>query len=166
MSRRGEARDMIRAIDEVVQKNGAALPAMEYTPLHALMAIEDGELEGDEAEIRREERLAAFRALLDFFFQGGCEPLNVLRNVFAVAKAVRPGLLGDMSMDDIAVICADGGKATVSARIHRVYNGTLEAAGSTARASCQKGGAYSAAQMGNGNRKAKRRKATRKGGGE
>jgi len=93
-------------------------------------------------------------AVLDYFMRHGREPLQVLRTVFAIAKAIRPELIGDMSMDDIAIACGDGGKATVSARIQRVYNVPVAGAGrAEARASCQKAGNYSAPQKGNRNRK-------------
>jgi hypothetical protein len=94
------------------------------------------------------------RKMLDFVFQSGPCPLRVLRHVFALTKAVRPELIGDMSLDDIAIICADGGKATVSARIKTIYNETLQKAGDTrGRASFQKRSAkYGDAQLGNKNR--------------
>ena len=149
------ADDMQRRIDEVLHKNrdNLHLVVIPRTPLEVLMACEGG-CDEDEAEIREDERLKTFRGLMEFIYQSGPEPLQVLRHVFAICKAVRPELLGDMSLEDISIICADGGRATVSARIQRIYNGTLEKAGMReTRAAFQKTGNFSAPQKGNQNRK-------------
>lgn len=147
------ASEMERRIDEVLhkEKSQAHLVTVPRTPLEELMSKEDG---GDVEwnEVRWEARLEAFRLMLEFFFQGGPEPLQVLRHVMALTKAVNPALLGDMSLEDISIICADGGRATVSARIKRIYNGTLAAAGMEARAAFQKTGNFSEPQKGNKNR--------------
>jgi hypothetical protein len=129
--------------------------ALPRTPLEELLSGEGG-WDVEETEVRADERLTTFRGMMEFIFQAGPEPLQVLRHVFAIAKAVRPELLGDMSLEDISIICADGGRATVSARIQRVYNGTLAKAGmKDARAAFQKAGDFSAPQIGNKNRRAK-----------
>jgi hypothetical protein len=121
------------------------------TPLEELMGKEEHE-GTDEGEIR----MQTLRKMLDYIFQYGPEPIKVLRVIFALAKSVRPELIADMSLDDISIICADGGKATVSARIKRIYNGTLEKAGAKgAAAAFQKRGNYAAAQAGNTNRRKK-----------
>jgi hypothetical protein len=147
-------------IDRVLHKNRdhIHLVSVPRTPLEALLEAEGG---GDQEEHYRlqAERLDIFRALLEFIFQAGPEPLQVLRSIFALAKAVRPELLGDMSLEDISIICADGGRATVSARIQRIYNAPLARAGMPeARASFQKSGTYAAAQRGNSNRAMKKTK--------
>jgi hypothetical protein len=162
------ASEMERRIDEVLhkEKSQAHLILPPRTPLEELMRKEDG---GDEEwdEMRWEARLEAFRLMLEFFYQAGPDPLQVLRHVMALTKAVNPALLGDMSLEDISIICADGGRATVSARIKRIYNGTLAAAGMEARASFQKTGNFSEPQKGNKNRVAKeRRKIKRQLGGK
>lgn len=151
------AMDMEKRISEVLHKNRdhIHLVMLPRTPLEELMRVEGG-IDEEEAEVRWDERLKTFRVVLEFVFQSGPEPLQVLRHIFAITKAVRPELIGDMSLEDISIICADGGRATVSARIQRIYNGTLQKAGmKNARASFQKAGDFSTPQKGNQNRKHK-----------
>jgi len=149
------AQEMERRIDEVLYKNRKTLHLVSIprTPLEELLDGEDGGGH-DAAALRAETRLDTFRGMLEFIFQSGPDPLLVLRHVFALTKAVRPELLGDMSLEDISIICADGGRATVSARIKRIYNGTLSKAGmADVRAPFQKSGNFSEPQKGNKNRK-------------
>jgi len=151
------AMDMEKRISEVLHKNrdNLHLVMLPRTPLEELMRVEGG-IDEEEADVRWDERLKTFRGVLEFVFQSGPDPLQVLRHIFAITKAVRPELIGDMSLEDISIICADGGRATVSARIQRIYNGTLQKAGmKDARASFQKAGNFSAPQKGNQNRKLK-----------
>ena len=162
----GGERSMEEVIDFVLRKNRERLTAgygslESQDPAEALMRKEEGP-EPEEWEIRNE----AFRQILEFFFQDGPEPLAVLRRVFATVKAVAPHLVGDMSCEDIALICGDGGRATVSARIKRIYNGKLKESGMKAvKAPFQKSEeavrTFSEAQKGNKNRarkKGRRRK--------
>lgn len=140
-------------LDRLLAKHAASLHLARPvpTPLEELMGKED-EDETDEGEIR----LQTLRKLLDYIFQYGPEPIKVLRVIFALAKSVRPELIADMPLDDISIICADGGKATVSARIKRIYNGTLEKAGAKGSAAAfQKRGEYAKGQKGNTNRRKK-----------
>ena len=156
--------DMEEAIDGVLHRNAAYahLFSSPRTPLEELLAGEG--MENIDEETRMAVRLETFRALMEFFFQSGPDPLAVLRHVFALGKAVSPHLMGDMSMDDIAIICADGGKATVSARIQRIYSKTLEDAGMSGKASCQKTSEkYRTSQLGNNNRVKGREMPNRKG---
>lgn len=84
--------------------------------------------------------------------------------VYCLAKALRPELIGHMSLEDVARLSGDlGGRATPSARIRRIYNARVSAAGMLAsHASFQKSEEacrrYAAAQLGNGNRKKIERK--------
>jgi hypothetical protein len=138
--------DIDAAIRRTVQKSG-------MTPLKRMSMHELLDFGSDEDF---EEKIMIFQRLLEFFYQCGPDPLHLLRHVFGVTKAVRPELLGDMSLEDIAIICADGGRATVSARIQRIYNGTLQKAGmKDVRAPFQKAGNFSTSQLGNQNRKKK-----------
>lgn len=80
---------------------------------------------------------------------------------FALAKALRPQLIGDMSLADIAVLCGDGGRATPSARGKRLYNARLAgggAKGSSAPYQKREGTVrkYRDAQQGNKNRRVSR----------
>lgn len=157
-----DAEQQQEIIDRVMVKHADSLHLMRppRTPLEELMGKEDGR---DGTEEMNETRLRVFRGILEFIFQDGAEPLKVLRFVFALAKAVRPELIADMSLADISIICADGGKATVSARIKRIYNGTLAKAGVQACAApFQKRGNYAAGQKGNSNRKGTGKKAIQK----
>lgn len=150
--------DAEKVIDFVLHKNRDSLTSgmgslSGETPVDALMRKEEGE-SSDEWKVRDE----AFNRLMHFFFEDGPEPLAVIKRLFATAKAVAPHLLGDMSMEDIALLCGDGGRATVSARIKRIYSGKLERAGMRAvKAPCQKSAdavrKFREAQMGNTNRK-------------
>ncbi len=145
--------EILSKIEHVLEKNHASDRLMHPvpTPLEALLASEDGE---DEEDSMAAARVETFIKLLEFFFQNGPDPLQVLRNVLAVAKAVRPQVLGDMSMEDISIICADAGRGTVSARIKRIYNAKIEEAGGRpVLAPCQKTGNYSTPQIANKNRK-------------
>jgi hypothetical protein len=76
--------------------------------------------------------------------------------MYATLKAVRPDLLHDMSMEDIAVLCGDKGRATVSARVQVVYSKKVAKMRANAKASCQKSAsgraAMAAAAKGNTNR--------------
>ena len=111
----------------------------------------------DEEEIYR-VRCEAYVWLLDFFFADGPNPLEVVRRVLATVKAIKPELLGDMSCADLAVLCDDSGRATVSARVKRVYTRFLAGHGArVTKARFQKSEAaverYREAQKGNKNRR-------------
>lgn len=145
-------------IDFVLRKNadhmtvGTGALAGE-NPLQALMREESGVEDEQEWKIRGE----AFWRFLEFIYEEGPEPLALLRRLYATTKAVAPHLLGDMSMEDLAMLCGDGGRATISARIFRIYNGKLSAAGMHGvKAACQKSDeareTYRESQKGNRNR--------------
>lgn len=166
------AADVQSRMDSIIYKNadaiaGGAQAHAGRTPLDELLSKEAGSADGDEGSAVDMEyaRQEIFHGLLGFFFADGCEPINVVRRVYSVVKAVRPDLIGDMSLEDMAVLLADGGRATVSARIKRVYNCLLddnsEHSGKS-RAWFQKSetarAAYQAVQQGNSNRSKGRRK--------
>lgn len=157
------ARNQEEVIDYVLQKNAARLTAGlgsmdQETPLEALMRAEESAGEGEEWAIRTE----AWHTLLEFFFSEGPEPLAVIRQIYGIVKALKPELIGDMSCEDIALLCGDGGRATVSARIKRIYNNLLTKNGSRAKAPFQKNPealrSFSRAQRGNKNRTKNQRK--------
>jgi hypothetical protein len=148
--------EILSKIDQVMRKHAVEARPAPMTPLEALMAAEEGdEAEEAEADRRMALRVQTFRRLLDFFFECGPDPLQVLRRIYAVAKALRPELIGDMAMEDIAIICGDGGgRSTVSARIKRVYGGTItKAGGRPVAAPCEKRGNFSTPQLANQNSK-------------
>lgn len=160
-------RDMVGVIDWVLRKNRdrmtSGMGALHgESPLESLMRMEEGDPD-EEWKIRDE----TIQRVLGFFFAVGPDPLEVVRRVFATAKAVSPELLGDMSLEDIALLCGDGGRATVSARAKRIYNRTLEKAGMKAvKAPYQKSEeavrTFREAQKGNQNRKNARRRKRQK----
>lgn len=98
-------------------------------------------------EANWDERLWAFRGLLDYFFADGPHPLQVIRRVYAVAKAIRPQVILNMSLADLAVLCGDGergarvdtpagpgqrktdGRATQSARMKRLIEAPIKKLG-------------------------------------
>lgn len=139
-----------------VEIDGAIRRTIEKSQMSPLRRMSMHELLDFHEDDEIEEKIRIFRRLIEFFYQSGPEPLQLLRHVFSVTKAVHPDLIGDMSLEDISIICADGGRATVSARIQRIYNGTLQKAGmKDARAPFQKAGNFSTPQKGNQNRKHK-----------
>lgn len=89
-----------------------------------------------------------------------CELLkwkNCTAVAFCVAKALRPQLVANMSLHDIAILCGDSGRATPCARIKRLYNDRVAKAGNKAcyihfqksETAVEK---YASAQIGNKNR--------------
>lgn len=96
---------------------------------------------------------------------------QVTSTAFCLAKALRPQLIADMSLEDIARLSGDlGGRATPSDRIKRLYNRRVEAAGAKGsfvhfQKSASAVAAMTAAQKGNTNRRRsikQRRKPVRK----
>lgn len=115
-------------------------------------------------ETNWEERLLAMRMLIDFLFADGPHPLAVVRRAYALAKAVRPQCIMNMSCASLAVLSDDGkgdttdGRATVSERIKRIFSEPIRKAGMLgSKASFQKTdsacGTYSDSAKGNQNRR-------------
>jgi hypothetical protein len=83
---------------------------------------------------------------------------------YCLAIAYRPVLLGQMTMEDIAILSGDkGGRATPSARLMRLHTRRIQDAGAKAiKIHCQKSvsasESYSQAQRGNHNRAHKRKR--------
>lgn len=76
---------------------------------------------------------------------------------YALAKALRPHLIGGMSLEDVAVLGGDGGRATPCARVKRIYNKRVEKAGAKAplvyyQKTKYAAESYAEAQQGNRNR--------------
>lgn len=153
-----ELDDLSEKIYAVVRKHGTVHAQLPPTPLEEVIAGE--EPDPDESEEWRERKMAVrvdtLRTMLRYIHQHGPDPLRILRNHFALTKAVAPELIGNMSLDDIAILCADKGKATVSARVKAIYNRPLERCGMDSAASFQKRGRYAEAQKGNQNRRKKK----------
>lgn len=86
-------------------------------------------------EVNWEERTRGMVATLDYIFADGPHPLAASRRLYAITKAIRPKCLLDMTCEQIAVLCDDGkgrtsdGRATVSARIKRLFELPLKKAG-------------------------------------
>jgi len=98
------------------------------------------------------------RRVMRWWWAAGPTPVHPVRRVLGIAKASKPWLVHDMSLEEIAVLGLDGGRATVSARVMRDYNGTIEEHTSAKiRAPFQKtfsaAANMAAAQKGNTNRK-------------
>jgi hypothetical protein len=168
MSKSLTAGEQEQKMDAIVRRHAESLWASDqqgvHTPLDALLAKEDAAAGSamTEEEVYR-VRCEAYVWLLDFFFADGPNPLNVIRRVLALVKAIKPELIGDMSCEDVAVLCDDEGRATVSARIKRIYTRFLEGHGATVtKARFQKSDdavrRYRAAQKGNRNRRGPRGK--------
>lgn len=117
----------------------------------------------DALQINWEERVRGMTGVLDYIFAEGPHPLLTYRRLAALAKAIRPECIMDMSCAQLAVLCDDGkgrssdGRATVSARIKRLYEEPIRRAGMRGcKAAFQKtesaSASYSAAAKGNRNR--------------
>lgn len=82
-----------------------------------------------------EERVRGMVRMLDYFYEDGPHPLAVIRRVMAVAKAIRPEVLLNMSLAQIAVLSDDGkgrscdGRATVSERVKRLFEEPIRKSG-------------------------------------
>jgi len=103
---------------------------------------------------------ASFNQLCRFWVEDGFDWKRAMSAHFVIIKSLRPELIGQMSLDDMAVLCGDKGKATVSARVKRIFSRRLENMGMRGtHAHFQKSPAavekYRAAQMGNSNRRKK-----------
>lgn len=171
------AAGMVARMDAVIQKNGASVSAgmsamdggHSYIPLNQLVDA-DEETDQELAQFEEQVRLETLRRLLMYLCQDGLQPLAVLKCFYAVLKAVRPDLLGGMSLEDIAVLSGDSGRATPMERIKRIYEKPLKAAGMKGtKAPHQKNASTaekcSAAQKGNRNRRnGARKKARRRDG--
>lgn len=126
-----------------------------HTPLDALLRAEE-QAEGLSESEEQAVRVETFINTLDFIYSDGPEPLRLVRRILVLAKAIKPELLGGMSMEDIAILSDDSGRATVSARLERVYTRFLKEQGArVTKSRCQKKEteSYREAQKGNTNRK-------------
>lgn len=100
----------------------------------------------------------SFNGLCRFWVEEGMDWKRAVSAHLVIVKALRPELIGQMSLEEIAVLCGDKGKATVSARAKRIFSRRLAEAGSAGtHAHFQKSpeavAKYRAAQMGNTNRR-------------
>lgn len=128
------------------------------TPLSELIESEDGE--DDDDRHRRDLGM-----IMAYFFADGPHPAQVVRRVFAVARAVRPELIGHLNGTQLALMFGET-RAAQSWRVKKVFNRTIEQArnvhvrtigsakASRARFQKRKGTCvkYAAAQVGNHNR--------------
>lgn len=126
-------------------------PVFTRTPLDELLALEGGE-EVEEHSIR----LDAFRRLLDYYFADGPHPGVVIRRVFAIAKALRPSLVLNMSLEEIGLMLGET-KAAGSWRIKQLVNRPVAArSGHGTQLPWQKSAKacanYAASSSGNSNR--------------
>jgi hypothetical protein len=158
------AKDPVPALDEMTELMLCDYAATHHVPIgEDLSRAELIDRIKEALETNWEERVRGMIAMLDYIFEDGPHPLCVYRRTTAVVKAIRPRLTLDMSCAQLAVLCNDGqgrtsdGRATVSARIKRVFEEPISKAGMRGcKASFQKtesaGEAYSAAARGNQNR--------------
>ena len=112
-----------------------------------------------EAEVDFEFIETTIASLVRLLVSEGSTWRLVTSTAFCLAKALRPHLIADMSLEDIARLSGDlGGRATPSDRIKRLYNLRLEAAGAKGsfahfQKSASAVAAMTAAQKGNTNRR-------------
>ena len=154
------------AVEEVLDKNRERIAHHRqfhwgYFPLADLVQVRSED--GSRAD-------GLFYGLFDFYMKHGCEAMPVLRMLYVVAKSLREDLIGGMSLESLAVLSGDGGRATVSARIIRDYNNFIESdEGKAVKAYFQKTTTvcekYRKAQKGNKNRIEGAKKQKRQGRG-
>lgn len=122
------------------------------TPLADLLAKE-------EAADVQEERRETLGVLLRYFFADGPHPGAVVRRLFAVAKAVAPELIVDMTVEELGLMFGET-KAAQSWRIKKIFSNYQRDRGVKGfKAAFQKSehstAAFSRAQRGNHNRRKK-----------
>lgn len=91
---------------------------------------------------------------------------SIVAYCFSMAKALSPNLIGSMSLEDMAVLCGDSGRATTCHRTRRYYNRRVEESGALGTSvHYQKKDStvkkYKLAQQGNNNRSKSRRRKRR-----
>lgn len=115
-------------------------------------------------ELRREPDFESvcetIARLIAFTLREGNRWRNVVSVAYCLAKALRPHLIAGMSLEDIAKLSGDSGRATPSDRVRRLYNRVVERAGGKGcQVHFQKSAAvvekYGQAQLGNQNRRSK-----------
>lgn len=109
----------------------------------------------------------ALKAAVEWFAMAGPAPLHVVRRVLIITKSLKADVVRGMSLEEMAVLCLDGGRATVCARGKRDYNATIERVGARkVKAPHQKSPEAVAnmaqAQKGNRNRQKRRRRRSTK----
>ncbi len=122
------------------------------TPLDDLLAKEEP------ADVQ-EERREALGAMMRFFFADGPHLGCVVRRVFAIGKAITPELIAHMTVEELAQMF-DETKAAQSWRIKKIFSDYQRDRGVKGfKAPFQKSeesrAAFSRAQRGNTNRRAK-----------
>jgi hypothetical protein len=105
----------------------------------------------------RETVQESLRSLALLLVSQGTRPRHITGVVYCLAKTLKPELIASMSLETIAVLSGDKGRATPQARCNRIYTLLLEQAGARAtRYHHQKSATTAercrAAQMGNSNR--------------
>lgn len=114
-----------------------------------------------ETEVDSECVQSTIVAIIDYITSQGLTWKSITASAYAIAKSYHPHLLAGMSLEDIATLSGDSGRATPSHRARRLINRKLEAAGAKATSvpfqkSASAVKAYAAAQKGNANRRAKK----------
>jgi hypothetical protein len=132
------------------------------TPLDEVLAAESGD-SLDEGIIRQEAR----DRMLEYFFGDGPHPGHVVRRIFAMAKAIKPHLVLNMSLEEMGLMLGET-KAAGSWRIKQLINRPLagtRCAGTHLpwQKSASAVAKYAAAAVGNHNRSqgSKKKKSTK-----
>lgn len=104
---------------------------------------------------------ATIVAIVEYITCQGKTWKSIVASAYAIAKSFHPHLLAGMSLEDIAVLSGDAGRATPSHRVRRLINKKLADAGAKATSvpfqkSASAIKAYAKAQKGNSNRCSKK----------
>jgi hypothetical protein len=111
-----------------------------------------------EAERDRECVCGTIVAIVEYITCQGKTWKAIVATAYVLAKSFHPHLIAGMSLEDIAVLSGDGGRATPSLRVKRLINQRLAAAGAKAcgvnfQKSASAIASYAEAQKGNTNRR-------------
>ena len=102
----------------VYRKNGhTAVPSSAPLPFEALLAAESGEDERAEIIAAKEEAVMQF---LTVMMSVGPHPRAVMKRFFSFVRLMRPDLVLAMNRTELAALLGDGGRATQTAREHKI----------------------------------------------
>jgi hypothetical protein len=131
------AKDPVPELDEMTELQLCEFAALNHIAIgEGLDRFEIIDAIKEALEKNWEERLKGMRGMMDYIAKDGPHPLAIVRNFCGLAKAVRPKCVLNASLAQLAVICDDGkgvrkgdGRATVSARVERLFSEPIRKAG-------------------------------------
>jgi fructose-specific component phosphotransferase system IIB-like protein len=161
------AKDSLPDLDEMTEHQLCEFAAEHHIAIdQGLTRLELIDVIKQSAQANWHERVKTLNTLLDFIFQDGPHPSDVVKRLYALAKRARPQCVANMSLADLAILCGEeakgdrktNGRATQSARLKRLFEKPIKDAKMKGfKAPYQKGAsaspAYSESAKGNQNRR-------------